>query len=89
VSPEHDRVTIGGVEVGRGSEVVLRPGLRGTDAQDMFLTGRTAIVEAVLFDVDGGTHVAVTLPDDPMAELQRGAGRFLYFSPAELEPVTG
>jgi hypothetical protein len=39
--------------------------------------------------VDGGTHVAVTLPDDPMAELQRGAGRFLYFSPAELEPVTG
>jgi hypothetical protein len=69
--------------------VVLRPGLRGTDAQDMFLTGRTAIVEAVLFDVDGGTHVAVTLPDDPMAELQRGAGRFLYFSPAELEPVTG
>jgi hypothetical protein len=87
VSPETDTVTIDGVPVGRGSEVMLRPSLRGSDAQDMFLTGRRAVVEAVLFDVDGGTHVAVTLPDDPMAELQRGAGRFLYFSPAEVEPV--
>jgi hypothetical protein len=87
VSPETDTVSIGGVQVGRGSEVLLRPELRGTDAQDMFLAGRLATVEAVLFDVDGSTQLAVTLADDPMAELQRGVGRFLYFSPAEVQPV--
>ena len=36
----------------RGSRVILRPGSRRADAQDMFLAGRAALVEAVLLDVD-------------------------------------
>ena len=31
----------------------MRPGARRADAQDIFLTGREALVEAVLHDVDG------------------------------------
>ena len=50
----HDTVPIGGVEVGRGSRVVLRPGKRRADAYDMFLAGREATVAAVLHDVDSG-----------------------------------
>ncbi|HEX4062603.1 MAG TPA: hypothetical protein VHY58_16425 [Streptosporangiaceae bacterium] len=88
VSPETDHVVIGGAKVARGSKVVLRPGARRADAQDLFLAGREADVEAVLFDVDGQVHVAVTLVSDALEqELQRIQGRFLYFSPDEIEPV--
>jgi hypothetical protein len=88
VSPETDEVLIGGVSVGRGSKVRMRPGTRRADAQDLFLVGREAQVEAVLHDVDGQVHVAVTPLADPMAaELQRAQGRFLYFAPGELEPI--
>ena len=87
VSPETDHVIIGGVRVARGSRVRMRPGARRADAQDLFLVGRTAQVEAVLHDVDGQVHVAVSPDHDPMAELQRNHGRFLYFAPDELEPL--
>jgi hypothetical protein len=53
----------------------------------MFLRGRSATVEAVLHDVDGNRHVAVTVDDDPGAELQKRHGRFLYFAPDEIEPL--
>jgi hypothetical protein len=66
--------------------VRLAPG-PGGDVQDMFLAGQTATVEAVLTDVDGGTHVAVTLDDDPGADLFRAEGRFRYFRPDEITPL--
>jgi hypothetical protein len=53
VSPETDQVLVAGVRVARGSRVRMRPGSRRADAQDLFLVGRTATVEAVLHDVDG------------------------------------
>jgi len=87
VSPETDHVLVAGVMVARGSRVRMRPGARAADAQDLFLTGREALVEAVLHDVDGQVHVAVSPVSDPLAELQRNHGRFLYFAPDELEPV--
>jgi hypothetical protein len=87
VSPGTDHVIIGGVPVARGSRVILRPGSRRADAQDLFLAGRTAHVEAVLNDVDGEVHIAVSPDDDPVAELQRSEGRFLYFAPDEIEPI--
>ena len=87
VSPDSDAVIIEGVPVARGSKVRMRPGARRADAQDLFLTGREARVEAVLHDVDGQVHVAVTPVADPMADLQRAQGRFLYFAPDELEPL--
>ena len=88
VSPETDHVLVGGIRVARGSRVLMRPGARRADAQDIFLTGREALVEAVLHDVDGQVHVAVSPAGDPLADLQRNHGRFLYFAPDEIEPVT-
>jgi len=87
VSPETDHILIQGVRVARGSRVRMRPGSRRADAQDLFLTGRSAQVEAVLHDVDGGVHLALTPEDDPAADLQRNHGRFLYFAPDEVEPM--
>jgi hypothetical protein len=77
---------VAGHKVARGSRVILRPGRRRADAQDMFLSGRAARVEAVLLDVDDTAYLAVTLADDPAAELQAAHGRFLYFAPDEVEP---
>ena len=71
-----------------GSRVRLHPGKRA-DAHDMFLAGRTAIVQAVLLDVDGDTHLAITLEDDPGAELYAQHGRYRYFGPDEVEPLDG
>src|SRR5499427_8529612 len=87
VSPETDHVLVAGVKIARGSRVVMRPGARRADVQDLFLTGREALVEAVLHDVDGLVHVAVSPVSDLLADLQRSHGRFLYFAPDELEPV--
>ncbi|GAA4103241.1 hypothetical protein [Actinomadura miaoliensis] len=89
VSPETDRVMVSGVPVSRGSRVRLRPRGQGTDPQDAFLEGRTAVVEAVLLDVDGARHLAVTVEDDPGADLHRWYGRFRYFRPDEVEPLAG
>jgi hypothetical protein len=86
VSPETDTVVVGGQRIGRGSRVTLRPGVRRADAQDMFLVGRVAVVEAVLLDVDDNPYLAVSLADDPDPELRAAHGRFLYFTPDEVEP---
>jgi hypothetical protein len=87
VSPETDSLLIGGISVSKGSRVRLCPGQRRADAQDMFLDGRLATVEAVFSDVDGKSHLAVTLADDLAADLHRWHGRYLYFAPDEVEPV--
>jgi hypothetical protein len=87
VSPSTDSVLVAGQRLARGSLVTLRPGARRADAQDMFLVGRTALVEAVLLDVDDQPYLAVTLTDDPAADLHAAHGRFLYFSPDEVEPA--
>ncbi|WP_254646297.1 hypothetical protein [Streptomyces sp. GbtcB6] len=89
ISPATDTVLVGGVRVGGGSPVRLCPRGRGADAQDMFLAGRTATVAAVFHDVDGSTHLAVTVDDDPAAELHGWYGRFHYFRPDEVEPLGG
>ncbi|TCM46588.1 hypothetical protein [Kribbella sp. VKM Ac-2568] len=86
VSPETDTVMVGGVAVGNGVRVRLRPGVRRADAQDMFLADRVGTVVAVLSDVDGVTHLAVAL-DGEEGEVQRAHGRYLYFSPDEIEPL--
>ena len=84
--PTTDVVLVAGVPVSKGSRVLLRPSRRA-DAQDIFLAGLTAIVARVYFDVDGGTHVAVTLEDDPAGDLYDTTGRFYYFGPEEIEPL--
>ncbi|MFE2294693.1 hypothetical protein [Streptomyces sp. NPDC059452] len=80
-------VSIDGEAVGEGSRVLLTPGARRTDAQDTFLRGCRATVEAVVADLDGELHLAVVLDDDPGGDIRRGQGRFLYFKPDEVAPL--
>ena len=87
VSPETDSVEVNGVSVRKGCRVRLCPGARRADAQDMFLEGRVGMVEGVFVDVENRNYVAVTLEDDPAADLHQAQGRYLYFSPDELEPL--
>jgi hypothetical protein len=86
VRPEIDAVLVNGVRVARGSRVRLRP-RRNADAQDIFVAGRTARVTSVHEDVEGNKHVAVVVDDDPAADLHDWYGRYLYFSPDEVEPL--
>ena len=87
--PESDAIRIGDVDVRRGTRVVLRPGVRRADAYDLFLAGHTATVAAVLHDVDGKQHLAVSVDEDPGADLKSAHGRYLYFAPDEVEPLVG
>ena len=80
----------GGVEIGRGSRVVLRPG-DGADVMDRALTGKLAVVESIHEDFEGRLHVAVTLEDDPGRDLgeRHQPGHRFFFSPDEVEPLAG
>jgi len=83
---EEEHLVLQGVTVGKGSRVRLRP-VRKADAHDMFLAGRIAVVHKVMSDVDGGTHLAVTLEDDLGADLLAATGLYRYFGPEEVDPL--
>lgn len=86
LDPFTDSMVIAGAVIAKGSKVTLRPGRRA-DAQDLFLAGKRATVSGLFSDVDGAQHVAVTVDDDPAADLHDWYGRYLYFDPTEIEPV--
>lgn len=63
-------VAVGGVRVGRGSLVRLRPRHgAGGDVFDLALAGQTAVVESIQQDLDGGVQLAVVLEADPGRDL--------------------
>lgn len=84
--PGPDVIVSGGSVIGRGTKVTLHP-RRRADAHDIFIEGRVATVARVVHDVDGDVHIAVTVDDDPAAELWDWQGRYLYFSPDEVTVV--
>jgi hydrogenase maturation protease len=86
--PGPESMLVGGVELRRGSRVVLRP-RAGGDVFDLALAERVAVVEAIEADAEGNVHVAVTLEDDPGRELgdARVLGHRFFFGPDEVEPL--
>ncbi|WP_028936738.1 hypothetical protein [Pseudonocardia spinosispora] len=86
VDPDTDSVLVDATPVSRGTHVRLRPS-GNADAQDLFLDGKEALVEAVLNDIDGQVHLAVSLLDDPASEFQAAHGRFRYFGPHEVQVI--
>jgi hypothetical protein len=86
IVPETNAVWINGVQVTKGTRVQLRP-RRRADAHDMFLADRNAVVARVDLDVDGVSHIAVLLEDDPASDLHDWYGRYYYFGAEELEPL--
>jgi len=87
VDPQVDHVLVQGVRIAKDSIVRIHPNRRA-DAQDLFFADQVARVTAVHRDVDGDTHVAVVLVDDPAADLHDWYGRYLYFAPDEVEPLS-
>jgi hypothetical protein len=85
--PAPTEILVRGVPVAVGSRVKLQPGARRTDAQDMFVRGMTATVQAVMRDVDDQDCLAVTIDDDPAAEVMLWHGRYHYYYPDEVEPL--
>jgi hypothetical protein len=85
-APETATLDVGEVRLGSGSRVRLRPSRRA-DSMDMFLAGRTARVAAVYRDLEDAAYLAVTLDDDPGADLHAGIGRYFYFYPDEVEAL--
>lgn len=87
VQPGSDAVLVNGVRVRRGSRVRLHPSRRA-DAQDLFFADKIALVTSVHETVDGDQHIGVVLEDDPAADLHDWYGRYLYFAPDEVEPLS-
>ena len=81
-----DEYVVGGKTVKRGGKVVLRPGTEG-DPYDRMMDGRTATVERIYLDYDGKVYFGVSIDDDPMREILRETGRFLFFFVDEVEPL--
>ncbi|BBY43085.1 hypothetical protein [Mycolicibacterium celeriflavum] len=87
VRPDLDAVLVNGTAIARGSRVRLRPSRRA-DAQDLFYVDKIARVTSVHEDVDGDQHIGVVIEDDPAADMHDWYGRYLYFAPDEVEPLT-
>jgi hydrogenase maturation protease len=81
---------VAGVEVGRGSRVVLRP-RAGADIFDRAIAGKVAVVDRVDEDMEGSVQLAVVVEDDPGRDLgeMRQPGHRFFFSPEEVEPLAG
>ena len=87
--PPVDAVTVGGVEVRRGSRVRLHP-RASADVWDLALDGRDGVVESIEQDVDDGhVQLTVVVGDDPGGDLglRRIPGHRFFFAPEEVEPL--
>ncbi len=86
VDPDDRHRAIDGVPVGKGSLVRVHPSpARRRPGPVLRRPGGPGHRGAA--DVDGETHVALVLVDDPAADLHDWYGRYLYFAPDELEPL--
>jgi hydrogenase maturation protease len=86
--PTLQSVNVGGVEVEKGSRVLLWPG-SGGDIMDIALRGKVAFVESIEQDYEDRIYIAVTLEDDPGRDLGGDGilGHRFFFSPEEIEPL--
>ena len=86
--PAPDAVTVGGVELRRGSAVVLRP-RAGADILDRALAGRRGRIESIEQDTDGHVQLVVVADDDPGRDLgyDRRPGHRFFFAIDEVEPL--
>lgn len=89
-TPGARAVTVDGVEVGRGTRVVLRP-RAGGDVLDRAVAGEIGVVEGVHEDMEGAIQLSVVLENDPGRELgeMRQPGHRFFFSAEEVEPLAG
>lgn len=86
--PTVQSVIVEGVELKKGSRVVLWP-RSGGDIIDIALAGKVAFIEGIEQDYEDQIYIAVTLEDDPGRDLggDRILGHRFFFSPEEVVPL--
>ena len=86
--PTLQSVAVGGVDLEKGSRVLLWPGAGG-DIMDLALKGKVALVEGIEQDYEERVYITVTLEDDPGRDMgeERFLGHRFFFSPEEVEPL--
>jgi hypothetical protein len=87
--PELQSLLVEGVELRKGSRVLLWP-RPGGDIMDLALAGKVAFVEAIEQDYEDRIYIAVTLEDDPGRDLGEDRsilGHRFFFSPEEVVPL--
>lgn len=86
--PAPDSVAVKGLQLRAGSRVRLRP-RAGGDAFDLFLAGKTAVIESIEEDLEGNVTLAVVVEEDPGRDLglARQPGHRFFFSASEVEPL--
>jgi hypothetical protein len=86
--PELQNVVVDGVELKKGSRVLLWPH-SGGDVMDIALAGKAAFIEGIEQDYEDRIYIAVTLEDDPGRDLggDRILGHRFFFSPEEVVPL--
>jgi hypothetical protein len=83
-----DYISVGGVELRPGDRVRLNPKGNG-DILDLALAGKTAIIDAIEQDYEGGIHFAVVVEDDPGRDvgMLRQPGHRFFFGTQEVVPL--
>ena len=86
--PELRSLDVEGVEIRKGSRVMLWP-RAGGDIMDIALAGKVAFVEGIEQDYEDRIYIAVTLEDDPGRDLggDRILGHRFFFSSEEVVPL--
>ena len=86
--PELRSLDVEGVEIRKGSRVMLWP-RAGGDIMDIALAGKVAFVEGIEQDYEDRVYIAVTLEEDPGRHLggERILGHRFFFSPEEVVPL--
>ena len=87
--PELQSLVVDGVELKKGSRVLLWP-RSGGDVIDIALAGKPAFIEAIDQDYEDRIYIAVTLEDDPGRDLggdRSVLGHRFFFSPEEVVPL--
>ncbi|MEO8568066.1 MAG: hypothetical protein ABI419_02985 [Ginsengibacter sp.] len=78
---------VDGIEYRKGDTVRLTLGRRRSDAMDMLLENKLATIEIIYIDYEDKVYLAVTINDDPGQDMARELGRYLFFSPDEVEII--
>ena len=86
--PTLESVVVEGIELRKGSKVLLWP-RSGGDIMDIALAGKAAFIEGIEQDYEDRIYIAVTLEDDPGRDLgdARILGHRFFFSPEEVVPL--
>ena len=86
--PALESLLVEGVELKRGSRVLLQP-RAGGDIMDIALAGKVAFIEGIEQDFEDRIYLSVTLEDDPGRDLggDRILGHRFFFSPEEVVPL--